>query len=372
MVDLGRLAEAARFDLSCACGGTGRTRGDLGQWIFPAALPGGRTIPVLKVAQASTCERDCAYCALRAGRDSPDRSLSPDELARAFDRMHRAGSVDGLFLTSAIRGGPVATMDRLLATSEILRRRHGFRGYIHLKIIPGCERAQVEHAVRIATRVSVNLEVPSAEHLEAVCPRKGFDAELMTAMRWIADLIQARAGSARSHTTQFVVGASTETDREIVLKAGELYTQYGLARAYYSKFAPVAGTPLENRPPAPFIREHRLYQADFLMRRYGFAASEIPFESDGCLSRDRDPKESWAALNPSLFPTEVNTAPREVLLRVPGLGPVSVDRILARRREASIRSVEDLGVRGRLARKAGRFLLFDGKRMEGQQVEIAY
>lgn len=364
------LAEAARFDLTCACGDTDRSRGPLGQWIYPTAMPDGRTRPVLKVAQTSSCERNCTYCALRAGRDCEKHSLAPDEMARSFDEVLRSGQVQGLFLSSAISGGPVRTMDRLLATSEILRRRYRFRGYLHLKIIPGCERSQVERAVGLATRVSVNLEVPSVEHLAAVCPRKDFERELMDPMRWISDLIRSRAGNARSHTTQFVVGAAGESDREIVDRAFDLYGRFGLARAYYSKFQPVPDTPLENRPPAPFIREHRLYQADFLMRRYGFRAGEIPFEPDGNLSVERDPKEAWAALHPEVFPLEVNTADRDLLLRVPGLGPTGVERIIDRRMESTLRSPADLGIATHLVRKAGSYLLFDGRKVDAPQLEL--
>ena len=364
------LAEAARFDLSCACGDSDRTRGPLGQWIYPSVMPDGSTRPILKAAQTSACERNCSYCALRSGRDRPVHSLSPDEMARAFVDASRAGLVQGLFLSSAISGGPVRTMDRLLATSEILRRRHRFRGYLHLKIIPGCEKSQVEHAMALATRVSVNLEVPGKGHLSRVCPRKDFDQELLEPMRWISEILEARRANARSHTTQFVVGASDETDREIVTRAHDLYSTLGLARAYYSKFQPVPGTPLENRPPAPFIREHRLYQADFLMRRYGYASSEIPFESDGNLSTDRDPKQAWADIHPEIFPLEVNRAEREMLLRVPGLGPVGVDRIIERRRTSTLREATDLGIAPHLTRRAEPYLLFDGHRLQGSQIKL--
>ncbi len=363
-------AEAARFDLSCACGDSDRTRGPLGQWIYPAAMPDGGTRPILKAAQTSACERNCSYCALRSGRDRPVHSLSPGEMAGSFVEAHRAGLVQGLFLTSAIWGGPIRTMDRLLATSEILRRRHRFGGYLHLKIIPGCEKAQVERAMALATRVSVNLEVPGRDHLGRVCPRKDFDTELMQPMRWIAGLLEARRGNARSHTTQFVVGASDETDREIVDRAADLYTTLGLARAYYSKFQPVPGTPLEDRLPTPFVREHRLYQADFLLRKYGYASEEIPFEPDGNLSTTRDPKQAWADIHPGTFPLEVNRADREALLRVPGLGPVGVDRILERRLASTLRDARDLGIAPHLASRAEPYLLFDGRKLQGAQLRL--
>lgn len=363
-------AEAARFDLSCACGDSDRTRGPAGQWIYPAVMPDGRTRPILKVAQTSVCERDCAYCALRAGRDVRRASLGPDGMAAAFDEVRRAGLVQGLFLSSAIAGGPVATMDRILATSEILRKRYRFRGYLHLKVIPGCERAQVERAVQLATRVSVNLEAPSSTHLSSICPRKDFEVDLMRTMGWIADLIAGGECNARSHTTQFVVGAAGETDREIVDRVFELYTQLGLGRAYYSKFQPIPDTPLEGRPPAPFVREHRLYQADFLVRKYGFAAGEIPFEQDGNLSHEVDPKQAWASRHPEVFPLEINRAPREDLLRVPGLGPAGVDRIIARRAGSTLRTPGDMGIAGHLARRAEPYLTFDGRRARDPQLDL--
>jgi predicted DNA-binding helix-hairpin-helix protein len=364
------LAEAARFDLSCACGDSDRSRGPLGQWIYPSVLPDGTTRPILKAAQTSACERNCHYCALRSDTDRPAHTLSPEDMARSYVEMHRAGLVQGLFLTSAISGGPVRTMDRLLFTSEILRRRYRFRGYLHLKIIPGSEKAQVERAMALATRVSVNLEVPGPAHLARVCPRKDFETELVEPMTWISDLLESRTLNARSHTTQFVVGASDETDREIVTRAHHLYTGLGLARAYYSKFQPVPGTPLENRPPAPFVREHRLYQADFLLRRYGYASSEIPFEPDGNLSATRDPKQAWADVHPETFPLEVNRADREQLLRVPGLGPVGVDRIIERRTSSTLRDAADLGIAPHLARRAEPYLLFDGKKLAGAQLRL--
>ena len=355
------LADAARHDLSCACGPTGRTRGGAGGWIYPASLPDGRTTPIMKVALSTACERNCTYCALRAGRDSRRTSLSPDRLASTFEEIHRAGIAHGLFLTSAIRGGPIATMDRLIATAEILRRRRGFRGYLHLKVMPGCERAQVERAARLATRLSVNLEAPTAEHLAAICPRKGFESEIMTSVRWIKEIMDSGSGSARSQTTQMVVGASTETDRDIVSRAGDLYGTWGMSRVYYSKFQPEPGTPLEGRDPAPFLREHRLYQADFLIRKYGFRAGEIPFDPGGNLSTERDPKEAWADLHPEAFPLEVNRADREALLRVPGIGPDGADRIIARRISRKLRLPADLGMAAHLASRAAPYLLFDGK-----------
>jgi len=374
---LSALARAAQHDLSCACGESDRRRSDDGLWIYPAAVPGGGRTPILKVLTTSACTRDCAYCGLRAGRDCRRHTFVPDELAQSFDELHRAGLVHGAFLSSAVPRDPVSAMDRILDTASILRRRFAFRGYLHLKVLPGAERGQVERAISLATRVSVNLEVPSSQHLARLGDGKDFERDLLRPLRWIAERLAARepgsrAGGARSHTTQFVVGAVDERDREIVARVDSLYRHYGLARAYFSGFQPQPGTPLAERAPAPFLREHRLYQTDFLLRSYGFTLDEIPFSADGALPRDRDPKEAWAELHPERFPLEVNRAPGELLLRVPGLGPTTVERIVAARRGQKIHGAEDLrrlGVRGR---KPLGYLLFDGRLERGEQLELGF
>ncbi len=359
------LADAARHDLSCACGGAGRTRSRAGTWIYPASLPGGGTLPVLKVALSASCDRGCAYCGLRQGGSGRKEGLAPDVLAREFMRIRQAGLVDGLFLSSAIEGSPVATMDAILATASILRRRHGFRGYMHLKVIPGAERAQVERAAALATRLSVNAEVPSGRHLAAICPQKRYEEEILSTIRLISTLVKDRRCGARSQTTQFVVGAADETDREIVERTGWFYDETSMARVYFSAFQPVASTPLESRPAAPFIREHRLYQADFLLRKYGFHASEIPFDEKGGLDARRDPKQAWADAHPETFPLEVNRAERELLLRVPGLGPRAVASILDRRARFRLHEPGDMGIATSLGRRAAPYLLFDGRKRSG-------
>jgi predicted DNA-binding helix-hairpin-helix protein len=383
------LATGARFDLSCAgCGQASRARGELGQWIYPAALPSGRRMPLLKLLLTNVCERNCLYCAQRAGRDFRRLSFSPEEVAQTFVQMRRAGQVNGLFLSSGIAGGSVRTMDRMLATAELLRQRHGFRGYLHLKILPGAEPAQIERAVALATRVSINLEAPSASHLAAIGPSKRFREEIVSAMGQIAGLLHERAAACRpaargrrrgssdpgvldpegppepgalGQTTQMVVGAGDERDREIVLAASRLYGCFGLRRVYYAGFQPVPGTPLEGRPAAAFLREHRLYQADFLLRQYGFAADEIPFAPDGNLETGVDPKTGWAERHPERFPLEVNRAGRAELLRVPGLGPGAVGRLLVARRHGRISDERTLRRLGIPVERAARYLLIAGR-----------
>ncbi len=359
---LATLTQAARHDLSCACGpSTPRQRSSDGLWIYPTALPSGERVPMLKVLQASGCERGCLYCVERLGGQSPPVTLQPDELARAFVELHRQHRAFGLFLSSAIRGGAVATMDRMLATVELLRGRHRFRGYVHLKVIPGSRPDQVERAMALATRLSVNMEAPTAGHLERIAPGKQFDGQIIAPMRQIAraeaDGRFARAGQ----TTQLVVGAAGESDRQIAGAAAWAYRELALARVYYSSLQPVAGTALEDRAPVPFMREHRLYQVDFLLRSYGFALDEIAFDEGGALPLELDPKSAWARGHPERFPVEVNTAPVSELLRVPGVGPTSARRIVGVRRKERLRSVEALRALGVSWRIAAPFVLLDGK-----------
>ena len=359
---LGALARAATYDLACACGPSDpRRRGVDGRWIYPAALPSGKRVPMLKVLQSSGCERGCIYCVQRLGGQSPPLTLSPDELARGFGELCASGRVFGLFLSSAVRDGPIATMDRMLATAELLRIRQRYRGYIHLKIIPGCLPDQIERAMVLATRVSVNMEAPTAVHLSRIAPGKRFHEEILAPMRQIA---RAQAdGSFRraGQTTQLVVGAARESDREIVVAVSWMYQRLRLARVYYSALQPVAGTPVAQRPPIPFLREHRLYQVDFLLRKYGFSLEEIGFDDRGALPLDVDPKSAWARRHPDRFPVEVNTAPISELVRVPGVGPLAAKRLVGMRRERRLCDIEALRAAGASYRLAAPYVLLNGR-----------
>jgi predicted DNA-binding helix-hairpin-helix protein len=358
------LGESAQYDLCNACGSATRRRDDLGKWIYPAALPDGKRVRVLKVLMTNVCEKNCYYCAVRASRDVPRTSFEPEELARAFDRLHRADLVDGIFLSSAVCAGSSRSMDRMIDCIHLIRTRYAFPGYVHLKLLPGASEAHIEQAVRLAHRVSVNLEAPNPERLAVIAPRKEFFQELSAPMRVAKRLIDASGGrlAPAGQTTQFVVGAAGEPDRELLATTSRLYREMGLARAYFSAFQPVPGTPLDGLSPTPAWREHRLYQADWLMRFYGFAFEDLVFDAAGCLPRQADPKRMYAQAHPERFPVEVNRASREELLRVPGLGPRSVSRILRWRREGSIRELSDLGRAGAVARRAAPFVLLDGRR----------
>jgi putative DNA modification/repair radical SAM protein len=358
------LGQSAQYDLCNSCGSASRQRDNLGRWIYPAALPDGGRVRVLKVLMTNVCAKNCYYCGIRAGWDVPRTSFAPEELSQAFDRMYRADLVDGLFLSSGVGAGASQSMDRMIACVELLRTRFEFTGYVHLKLLPGASEAHIERAVQLAHRVSVNLEAPNAERLGAIAPHKDFFDELSQPMLVAKRLIDAGENrvAPAGQTTQFVVGAAGEPDREILSTSARLYNELGLKRAYYSAFQPVRGTPLEGVAPTPAWREHRLYQADWLLRFYGFTFDDLVFDPTGHLSRKADPKMMYARVHQELFPVEVNRATREELLRVPGLGPRSVARLLRWRREGTLRELADLHKAGAVAERAAAFVSLAGKR----------
>ncbi len=336
--------------------------------------PDGRREAVLKILQTSACENNCNYCAFRAGRDTRRAHVTSDEMARSFDLMHRAGLVEGIFLSSGVIGTN-RTMDEMLATTELLRTKYAFRGYIHLKLLPNADPGHVERAVQLADRVSVNLEGPTQERLDFLAPKKSI-GELLAPLRLAAELrrkaieagLSGRNGSAPwgqariGLSTQFVVGPAGESDQELLGVVETLYRDLHLSRTYYSAFTPVKRTPLEGVPPTDPMREHRLYQADWLLRFYGFRMAELPFTSDGQLRTDVDPKAAWAKVHPEQFPVEVNRAPLSQLLRIPGVGLQSARAILQARTVAPLREIGDLRRLGARAELAAPFVLLNGKR----------
>ncbi|MFO7917845.1 MAG: radical SAM protein, partial [Anaerolineae bacterium] len=343
------LGRAAQYDICRGCGtDSSRHRSEMDRWIYPAVRPDGKRVSMLKVLQTNACANDCAYCANRSRRDTPRVSFSSDELARTFDEMVRANLVEGLFLSSGIWGDASQAMERMLATVEMVRKKYDFGGYVHLKILPGADDASIEAAIEMANRVSVNLEAPNAQRVGALSSKKDFYQELLTPLRK-ADEIRRQQDRRVSMTTQFVVGAADETDRELVASAAWLYRNLHLARAYYSAFQPIRDTPLDNHPATPTWREHRLYQADFLLRQYEFDVEELVFDQEGHLPRRADPKLLWARRHPEAYPIEVNMASRERLLRIPGIGPTSADKILKRRQQGTLRGFDDTGISKALA-----------------------
>jgi predicted DNA-binding helix-hairpin-helix protein len=316
----------------------------------------------------TACEKNCYYCPFRAGRGKTRRvTFKPDELAHAFDDLQRAKMADGIFLSSGIIKGGVTTQDKILDTIEIIRRKYHYQGYIHLKIMPGAEYDQLYRAMQLADRVSINLEGPTAERLNALAPKKDFNAELLERLRWAGQIRQQIQGNSRqkiaSLVTQFVVGAVGDTDLELLSTSERLYRQVGLARAYYSAFHPVADTPFENLSSVLPIREHRLYQSSFLLRDYGWDVEELPFEGDGNLNLALDPKRSWADKHLLHTPIEVMQADRNTLMRIPGIGPKGADAILKARKTGRLTDLIHLRSIGIHApEQAAPYILLDGHR----------
>jgi predicted DNA-binding helix-hairpin-helix protein len=341
-------------------------------FVHPAILPNGQKIKLLKTLLSSACERNCYYCPFRAGRDIRRATFQPEEFARLFAMLATKGIAEGVFLSSGMIGGGAHTEDKLIDTADILRHKLGFRGYIHLKVMPGSERSQVERAMQLADRVSVNLEAPNTERLARLAPNKQFTNELLQPLKWIDEIRRTQPayrgwqGRWPSSVTQFVAGGSGESDLELLSATQYLYRQLGLKRTYYSRFNPIPDTPLENQPPTPLIREHRLYQASFLLRDYGFELEELPFETDGALPVQSDPKLAWAQRNLVEQPIEINRAERLMLMRIPGIGLKGAAAILQARRQAKISDLTFLRKLGIHAEKAAPFLLINGRRADYQ------
>ena len=330
-----------------------------------AMLPNGHKIKLLKTLLTSVCERDCYYCPFRAGRDFRRATFKPEEFAKIFMYMHHAKLVEGIFLSSGVINGGVYTQDQLLAAAEILRQKYAYQGYLHLKLMPGVQQAQVEQAMLLADRVSVNLEAPNTERLRKLAPHKEFIQELLNPLRWVDEIRRTQSprkawkGTWPSTVTQFVVGGADESDIELLSTTENLHRQMNIARAYFSAFSPVSNTPLENKLPTPLARQNRLYQASFLIRDYGFNLEEMPFEGDGNLPLGVDPKTAWAQQSLQT-PIEINTAPREMLLRIPGIGPKGVETILKARKALKLRDLSQLTKLGVRAKQAAPFILLDG------------
>ena len=333
-----------------------------------AMLPNGKQISLLKTLLSSVCERNCYYCPFRSGRDFRRASFQPDEFAKLFMIMHDKGIVDGMFLSSGVSGRASYTQDRILATADLLRNRYGFMGYLHLKIMPGAEYAQVEQAMGLADRISINLEAPNPNRLLKLTPDKEFQNELLDPIKWSNKIRNRKSpgkawkGRWASTATQFVVGGADESDLELLSTTDYLSTSLGLSRTYYSAFSPVQDTPLESKSPTPLIRQNRLYQASFLLRDYKYSLEELPFLGDGNLPLDVDPKLAWALVNLKERLVEINSASQEELLRIPGIGLNGVRAIVSIRKEGKIKYLSTLKKIGIQTKKVAPFILLDGKR----------
>lgn len=336
--------------------------------IYNAALPGGKNIPLLKTLLTSGCERDCYYCPFRAGRDFRREFFIPDEMSDLFMRLVEGGAARGLFLSSGIAGGGIRTQDRLIDTAEILRHKHSFQGYLHLKIMPGAERDQVIRAMQLANRVSINLEAPNNKHLANLAPHKTFLEELLQPLKWAEEIRLSLPNNQGwnnrwpSLATQFVVGGSDEKDIELLSTTNYLYQSLHLGRVYYSAFKPIPDTPLENRPAENRLRQDRLYQASFLLRDYGFDLEDMPFLQTGNLPLDIDPKSAWAQSNLIDQPVDLNLANRQQLLRIPGIGPVNAAKIMRARMQNKLKQINDLHILGIQTNKMIPYILLDGKK----------
>lgn len=363
---LALLGEGARFDVHCAKASKWwkRPRKRLGG-IYNAVARGG-VVPIFKVLLTNVCTSDCAYCPNRA--DSPIRraSFEPEELAKTFDELWRRGLVRGLFLSSGLGEDPKRTMERMVEAVEIIRKRYGFRGYVHLKVLPGATEDLVERAVELADRVSINLEAPNEARLSLLSGRKGPSfGQIIEAMEWIRRASERRPLRS-GQTTQFVVGPAGESDRELLETVEMLVRRFGIRRAYFSGFEPVPMTPLEDAPPESPLREFRLYQAEFLVREYGFSVSELPFEERGMLPRDIDPKTAFALRHPELYPVELTEASYEELLRVPGIGPKSARALLEMRARGELSDEGDLRRAGVKVERAAPFVTLRGRKVGGE------
>jgi len=375
------LADSAKYDVSCSSSGSNRkgVAGGVGSTksggICHTWTADGRCISLLKILLTNTCLYDCAYCMNRRSNSIPRTALTPEEVVRLTMDFYRRNYIEGLFLSTGVVRSADHTMEQLIRVARKLRLEERFNGYIHLKVVPGADRLLVEEAGRYADRVSVNIELPTRESLQLLAPDKPRDA-LIGPMRQLSSLIltskEERKRSRKApqfapggQSTQLIVGATPESDRQIISLSEGLYQRLGLKRVYYSAFVPVSS---DNRLPAlpapPLLREHRLYQADWLLRFYGFSAHELLDDMHPNLDMRLDPKTDWAMRHIGQFPVEVNRADYELLLRVPGIGVRSAQRIVRARRNARL-SEEELKRLGVVMKRARYFITACGRYLGG-------
>ncbi|HMK50025.1 MAG TPA: radical SAM protein [Thermodesulfovibrionales bacterium] len=352
------LSEDSRYDLACACGtmkDEHRKRGPEGKWLYPVVLPQGGYTVLLKTLLSNACTNDCRYCPLRSDTNVRRCTLQPEEVAKTFMEYRSKGKVFGLFLSSAVINNADYTMDKINTVARLLRHRHQFKGYIHLKIIPGASDAAVEDALSLATSVSLNIETPGKKHFTLLSDKKDYDKDIIRPLKLMGRLTGRGMKFSRVKcTTQFIVGASDETDSEIIKYMFGLYKRLNFKRVYFSAYQKGLGHPgipgernLSAEPDQHFVREHRLYQSDFLIRNYGFSSEDILMDRSGNLRLDKDPKQIWADTHPEFYPVKINTSDKDALLKVPGLGPETVTRILKMRREGKIFNLRDIGLKGK-------------------------
>lgn len=365
------LGSAAKYDVcaSTSCGadavkGSGRGKERVGNLTGPGIChsftPDGRCVSLFKVLMTNNCSNDCRYCSNSCDAKTRRAEFQPDELRKAFLSLYHQNCVEGLFLSSALGACADETEDGMLQVIESLRNEDHFRGYIHLKIMPGVGKDLIARATELADRVSLNLEAPNRIRFQELTSTKDFKIDLLRRMRWIKSELGRNSSG---QTTQFVVGACGESDYEILKTVDDLYTKMSLRRSYFSAFMPVPGTDLGGHHQTPLVREHRLYQCDFLMRKYDFDLESFVFGESGRLDLRMDPKMAIAMQERDKFPIEINDAAYSELLRVPGIGPQSAIKI-AKLTEVGFRfkdfnELKNLGVV--MARAKG-FISVNGRR----------
>ncbi len=363
------LADAAKYDASCASSGAPKRSGGAnglgsttGAGICHAYTPDGRCVSLLKILLTNYCLFDCAYCVNRRSSNVKRARFTVEEVVKLTVEFYKRNYIEGLFLSSGIIRTPDHTMEQMMLVAKTLRRVHGFAGYIHLKTIPEASPWLIEQAGLWADRLSINLELPLRESLLRLAPEKS-GVSIAAAMGQMSERIaeakeERRRFSPAGQSTQMIVGADAATDADVLSTSASLYKSYKMRRVYYSAFSPIpeASAILPIKAP-PLQRENRLYQADWLLRYYGFSVGEIASGGEaGMLDLEIDPKLAWALKNRERFPVDVNTGPREMLLRVPGLGKRAVDKILMARRHASLR-LDDVARISSSVRRARAFLI---------------
>ena len=376
------LADSAKYDAACTSSGVDREGS--GEGIGSASACGichsfaadGRCISLLKVLMTNFCQYDCKYCINRKSNDVPRARFTPEELAEVTINFYRRNYIEGLFLSSGIIQSPDYTCEQMTEAIALLRNKYKFGGYIHAKAIPGADPELIRRMGLLADRMSVNIEMPSQESLRIMAPDKSKHSILLP-MQQIklainnncTELVKYKHApkfAPAGQSTQMIIGATPDTDYQILRLSEGLYKKFSLKRVFYSAYVPVGDSKL--LPPAttkpPLLREHRLYQADWLLRFYGFGAEEILDEKNQNFNPYLDPKCNWAIHNMGMFPLEVNRAPYEMLLRVPGIGVKSAERIILARRNCLLdyKALKKLGV---VLKRAQYFILCNGKRMEG-------
>ena len=342
------LTNGAKYDAACTSSGADRPGKTLAAGCCHSFAADGRCVTLLKVLLSNSCVHDCKYCVNRATADVERASFTPEELAELTMQFYRRNYIEGLFLSSAVLRSADYTMERMIETLSILRYRYNFWGYIHAKLIPGASPELVRKLGFLADRLSVNIELPSEDSLKLLAPGKTKES-ILAPMRQTREEITASGEelvrykhaprfATAGQATQMIVGATKETDFQILRLSSALYKKYSLKRVFYSAYISVvedSRLPALCTPP-PLLREHRIYQADFLMRQYGFSYDEILSEETPDFNPYLDPKCNWAINNPQFFPVDVNTAPLEVLLRVPGVGPTGAKRIVTARKNGRL------------------------------------